>query len=48
MGPEFREHPCYGLVGIDPRGRASADLGRELTQTLIQYLGDWVRAVCPA
>ena len=27
------EHPCYGLVGIDPRGHASADVGRERLTT---------------
>jgi creatinine amidohydrolase len=42
MGPESSSHPCYGLVGIDPRGRASAGLGRESTGRLIAYLQDWL------
>ena len=36
------EHPCYGLVGIDPRAHASAELGRIFTQRLLDYLAAWV------
>lgn len=42
MGPEYRDHPCYGLVGIDPRGRASADIGRAGTENLLDYLQHWL------
>jgi len=44
MGPEFRNHPCYGLVGIDPRGRATAEIGKAYSEKLLQYLADWVKA----
>jgi creatinine amidohydrolase len=42
MGPESVSHPCYGLVGIDPRGRASAELGRVSTERLIAYFNNWL------
>jgi creatinine amidohydrolase len=42
MGAESAAHPNYGLVGIDPRGRASADLGRASTERLVEYLVDWL------
>jgi creatinine amidohydrolase/Fe(II)-dependent formamide hydrolase-like protein len=42
MGSESAGHPCYGLVGIDPRGRASAALGQESTEHLIVYLQHWL------
>ena len=42
MGPESLEHPCYGLVGIDPRGRAAAELGRVSTEKLIDFLASWL------
>ena len=40
MAPEYHDHPCYGIVGIDPRGRASAEIGRENTERLIAHLSD--------
>ena len=36
------DHPCYGLVGIDPRAHASAGLGRIFTERLLDYLAAWV------
>jgi creatinine amidohydrolase len=42
MGDEFRDHPCYGLVGEDPRRTASADAGREATERLISFLIEWL------
>jgi creatinine amidohydrolase len=42
MGPESAAHPCYGLVGIDPRGRADADLGHDTSERLIDYLQNWL------
>jgi creatinine amidohydrolase len=42
MGPEYEGHPCYGLVGIDPRAHASAKTGRENTERLLAYLAEWV------
>lgn len=42
MNEEHRDHPCYGLVGIDPRGRASTQLGKHLTDNLIEFLREWV------
>jgi creatinine amidohydrolase len=43
MDVEFSDHPCYGISGIDPRGRASAELGRENTDRLVDYLSDLVK-----
>ncbi len=42
MGDEYRDHPCYGLVGIDPRAHASAEVGRENTDRLIEFLTKWL------
>jgi creatinine amidohydrolase len=42
MGDEYAGHPCYGLVGIDPRGRASAAAGQVSTENLIAYLREWL------
>ena len=42
MGPEFAGHPNYGLVGIDPRAHASADVGRDYTEALLDYMAAWV------
>lgn len=42
MGQEFDGHPCYGLVGIDPRTHATADTGRVYTDRLLDFLADWV------
>ncbi|MBI5722752.1 MAG: creatininase family protein [Planctomycetes bacterium] len=42
MGDEFRDHPCYGIVGEDPRGNASAELGRQATENLLDYLVKWL------
>lgn len=44
MDDSYKDHPLYGLVGIDPRGRASAELGRSLTDALISYLAEWISA----
>lgn len=41
MGEEFRGHPCYGIVGEDPRN-ASAELGRQSTENLLDYLVKWL------
>jgi len=42
MGDEYRGHPCYGLVGIDPRAHASAAVGRENTEHLLAFLEKWL------
>jgi creatinine amidohydrolase len=44
MGPEYEGHPCYGLVGIDPRAHASLETGRDNTERLIAFLADWMAA----
>ncbi len=44
MKDELKDHPCYGIVGIDPRGHASAEVGKECTEKLIQYLSEWVES----
>jgi creatinine amidohydrolase len=43
MGDAYKGHPLYGLVGVDPRERASAELGKTLTETVIDYLADWLQ-----
>ena len=35
-------HPCYGLVGIDPRRHASAEVGQASTERLIESLTAWL------
>jgi len=47
MGPEYRDHPCYGLVGIDPRGHASAEIGRAATENVLAYLHRWLDRTAP-
>ncbi len=42
MKDELKDHPCYGIVGVDPRGHASPEVGKECTGKLIEFLGDWV------
>lgn len=42
MGDEYKHHPCYGIVGIDPRAYASADIGAENTERLIDFLARWL------
>lgn len=42
MGPEYEGHPCYGLVGVDPRAHASADVGKENTERLLDFLAAWL------
>lgn len=43
MADEFKSHPCYGLVGQDPRVNSTAAEGKHLTATLIAALARWVR-----
>lgn len=42
MGAEYAGHPCYGLVGIDPRGYATAAVGQTNTERLLAFLNDWL------
>ena len=42
MTPEYQDHANYGLVGIDPRVHASAEVGREETERLLDFLAAWV------
>jgi creatinine amidohydrolase/Fe(II)-dependent formamide hydrolase-like protein len=44
MAEIYKDHPLYGLVGIDPRDRASAEFGKILTEALIDYLSQWLVA----
>jgi creatinine amidohydrolase len=44
MEEKYKDHPNYGLVGIDPRAYASEELGKELTERLIRYFAEWLRA----
>lgn len=43
MGDEYKEHPCYGLVGIDPRPHANESVGREGTNILLDLLAEWLK-----
>ncbi len=45
MGDEFKDHPCYGVWGIDPRAYSSAEDGRDATECLIQFYCDWLDEV---
>ena len=42
MTDEYVYHPCYGIVGIDPRAYASAEVGRENTERLLEFLAKWL------
>lgn len=42
MADEYEGHPCYGLVGIDPRTHANAGVGESNTKSLIRYLVEWL------
>ena len=44
MGDESEGHPCYGLVGIDPRAYASAQVGQDNTESLLAHLAAWLDA----
>ncbi len=44
MDDAFKDHPCYGLLGIDPRPYASIDVGKEGTERLIDFFSDWLKA----
>lgn len=47
MPDEFKDHPCYGIWGIDPRAHASADAGRAATEILITHLANWLAERVP-
>lgn len=42
MGPEHREHPCWGIVDPDPRGNASAEVGRRINDAFVRVLHRWL------
>jgi len=42
MGPAHADHPCHGIVGIDPRAHASAEEGRRNTERLLAFLIEWL------
>jgi len=42
MGEAYEGHPCYGLVGIDPRAYASAQVGQDNTERLLAHLAAWL------
>jgi len=42
MTDKYVHHPCYGIVGIDPRAYASAEVGRENTERLLDLLAAWL------
>jgi creatinine amidohydrolase len=39
VGPD---HPCWGLVGVDPRANATSDAGRDATDRLLDALTRWL------
>jgi creatinine amidohydrolase len=43
MADSFRDHPCWGIVGVDPRGgQANAALGRLNVERLMDFLDRWL------
>ena len=42
MGAEWTGHPCYGILGADPRLYASASEGKVACERLHRYLASWV------
>lgn len=42
MDPSFEGHPCYGLVGIDPRQHATREVGQSSSERLIDRLQAWL------
>jgi len=42
MDDRYRQHPCYGLVGADPRAHASAQTGRVNTERLTGFIAQWL------
>ena len=42
MGSEMDGHPCFGLVGIDPREHATEAGGRDSSELLIDRLKAWL------
>jgi creatinine amidohydrolase len=47
MAPRYEGHPCYGLVGVDPRAHASAEYGAAETERLLDFLAHWVTPSTP-
>ena len=45
MGDDYKGHPCYGLVGIDPREHANSEVGRQNTASLIRFLDQWLKDI---
>jgi creatinine amidohydrolase len=42
MDPSFEGHPCYGLVGVDPREHATSAVGQAASERLIERLSAWL------
>jgi len=42
MAPEQRDHPCWGIVDVDPRGNSSAEFGQKQTERLLEVLMNWL------
>jgi creatinine amidohydrolase len=42
MTDQHEKHPCYGLVGIDPRRHASVEVGFLNTERLVHFLEKWL------
>jgi creatinine amidohydrolase len=43
MGDDCRDHPCYGVLGIDPRGHSSVEVGERYNECLLAALERWLR-----
>lgn len=41
-GDGYKGHPCYGLVGIDPRPHACIAVGKKNTENLLSFLEGWL------
>lgn len=42
MFSDSKEHPCYGLVGVDPRGAASAQEGKKRSGAFLSQVTKWL------
>jgi creatinine amidohydrolase len=44
MSSVYKDHPCFGIVGPDPRNNASVLLGEKYTENLLNFLENWLKS----
>lgn len=42
LDPKYKDHPCYGILGHDPRSQASIETGRDHVERLLAFLEHWL------